>query len=159
MATETTRVSPRKGVVLSEETKNKMVEGRKRTRVIDAYLADLQNNRPSVGRPFDPERAQKRLADIEGFLADSSTSGIQRLKMTQEQINLKQRLKRAETVQPSNGTGSEDEFVNVAAFFSEANSISYTAWRQVGVPAAVLKRAGIKREYKAREQKAKASAQ
>ena len=39
----------------------------------------------------------------------------------------------------------EGAFVEVAASYSKRQGISYAAWREVGVPAAVLKRAGISR--------------
>ena len=39
----------------------------------------------------------------------------------------------------------ENDFVRVAKSFSERKGISYKAWREVGVPARVLKLAGIHR--------------
>jgi hypothetical protein len=39
----------------------------------------------------------------------------------------------------------EDEFVSAAKPYSERKSISYAAWRELGVDAAVLKKAGITR--------------
>jgi hypothetical protein len=41
--------------------------------------------------------------------------------------------------------GLENEFVKVAKSYSARQGISYGAWRSVGVPAAVLKRAGVGR--------------
>ena len=40
---------------------------------------------------------------------------------------------------------TEAAFVDVAKSYSERQGISYTAWREVGVQPAVLKRAGIGR--------------
>jgi hypothetical protein len=37
------------------------------------------------------------------------------------------------------------EFIEVAANYSERHGISYAAWREAGVPAAVLRDAGIGR--------------
>jgi hypothetical protein len=39
----------------------------------------------------------------------------------------------------------EQAFAEVAASYSDRQGISYASWREVGVPAAVLKRAGIAR--------------
>ena len=39
----------------------------------------------------------------------------------------------------------EAEFVAVASTYSSRKGISYTAWRELGVPADVLKRAGVSR--------------
>jgi hypothetical protein len=42
-------------------------------------------------------------------------------------------------------SGFEADFVKAAKGYSERKGISYTAWRELGVPAAVLKQAGIGR--------------
>ncbi len=39
----------------------------------------------------------------------------------------------------------EHEFVGVAKSYSDGKAISYSSWRDVGVPASVLKAAGINR--------------
>ena len=39
----------------------------------------------------------------------------------------------------------EAEFAQVASAYSDRKGISYAAWRSVGVPAAVLKKAGVTR--------------
>ena len=39
----------------------------------------------------------------------------------------------------------EEAFVGAASEYSDRKGISYSAWRELGVPAAVLKRAGVKR--------------
>lgn len=39
----------------------------------------------------------------------------------------------------------EDEFVVHAGAYSDTKGLSYSAWREIGVPAAVLKRAGLSR--------------
>ena len=43
-------------------------------------------------------------------------------------------------------TRSRTRFVDAAAEYSERKGITYSAWRELGVPAAVLKRAGVKRD-------------
>ena len=50
----------------------------------------------------------------------------------------------AETNQPSGAL--EDEFVKHALSFARRRGITYAAWCDVGVPAHVLKRAGIAAE-------------
>ena len=39
----------------------------------------------------------------------------------------------------------EEQFVIAAKGYSERKGISWTAWREVGVPASVLERAGVSR--------------
>lgn len=45
----------------------------------------------------------------------------------------------------------EAEFVSAAKHYSERKGISYAAWRQFGVSAATLKKAGVKRAAAPRE--------
>ncbi len=42
-------------------------------------------------------------------------------------------------------TALEDDFVRVARSYSTRRGISYAAWREIGVDAAVLKKAGLTR--------------
>ncbi len=42
-------------------------------------------------------------------------------------------------------TKMESAFADVAAAYSDRKGISYGAWRSAGVPAAVLKKAGVAR--------------
>ncbi len=51
----------------------------------------------------------------------------------------------AELADPLDMDALEEGFVSSAAGYSERKGISYAAWREAGVPAAVLKRAGISR--------------
>lgn len=65
------------------------------------------------------------------------------MELTQEQMDLEAELQAMSTgIDPST---LEDDFVSVAASYGGRKSISYAAWRAVGVPASVLKRAGISR--------------
>jgi len=60
-----------------------------------------------------------------------------------ERIDLERALSApAETVDISE---LESAFADVAASYSGRKGITYSAWREVGVPAVVLKRAGISR--------------
>ncbi|MCI0424493.1 MAG: hypothetical protein L0Z47_01415, partial [Actinobacteria bacterium] len=44
----------------------------------------------------------------------------------------------------------EKDFVAHAKAYSERKGISYTAWREIGVPAATLKTAGLKETRRSR---------
>ena len=66
-----------------------------------------------------------------------------RLALVQERMDLDAALAAAETTVDL--TALEDGFVEAAAGYGERKGISYAAWREVGVPAAVLKRAGVSR--------------
>jgi len=84
---------------------------------------------------------RERIAEIDSEF-DTATP-MQRLHLTQEKIDLTAKIEVAETI--ADISSLEDEFVNVASDYGETNGISYAAWRAVGVPAAILKRAGVSR--------------
>jgi hypothetical protein len=126
---------------MSDQHKAALAEGRAHGRAIRVYLEALQANKPKRGRKRTPESIKKRLADIERDV--SSATGLRRLELAQERIDLSRELSAGE------GTvdlGSlEKDFVKAAKSYSERKGISYAAWREVGVPAATLKQAGISR--------------
>jgi hypothetical protein len=66
-----------------------------------------------------------------------------RLSLIQERLDLKDELRRLDTAVDL--TDVEAEFVAAAKAYGERKGISYQAWREIGVPAAVLKSAGISR--------------
>ncbi|HEV2369089.1 MAG TPA: hypothetical protein VGR90_04395 [Acidimicrobiales bacterium] len=126
---------------LSPERKEAMAQGREQSRAVRRYLEGIEQRRPRRGRKRTAESVQKQLAAIEGKLAEADP--LTRLKLVQERIDLQKEAERASA--DVNITALEDEFVKVAAGYSERNGISYAAWREIGVDAAVLKRAGIPR--------------
>ena len=84
---------------------------------------------------------RQRIAVIDSEIGDAKP--LQRLHLTQEKLNLAAKIEAAETAVDI--SAFEDEFVAVARDYGETNAISYSAWRSIGVPAAILKRAGIAR--------------
>ena len=101
----------------------------------------MDSNRPKRGRKRTPDSIKKRLTAIEASLPDADPLG--RLKLVQERMDLRQEL---EAMGTKVEMGSlEDDFVKVARTYSDRRGISYAAWREIGVDAAVLKRAGLTR--------------
>lgn len=127
---------------MSDEHKAALAEGREQGRVVRRYLEALESHRPKRGRKRTPESVQKRLADIEQRLA--SADPLSRLHLTQERMDLEQQL-------AASGDGTvdisalENDFVVVAAGYSDRKGITYSAWREAGVEPRVLKAAGIGR--------------
>ena len=107
---------------------------------VKAYLSGLETDRPKRGRKRTVETAQRQLDEVTAAL-DTAT-GLDRLNLLQDRANLTAELAaRAETVDHS---AVEDAFVVHAASYSERHGISKVVWREAGVPAEVLKRAGIR---------------
>ena len=128
---------------MSDEHKSALAQGRAEGRVVRDYLDALRSNKPRRGRKRTPESIEKRLAGIEEQLAGAD--GLTELRLVQERLDLTREL---ETLGQAVDTSMvEAAFVDVAKSYSERQGISDSAWREVGVEASVLKRAGITRTF------------
>ena len=127
--------------MMSDDHKAALALGRNQGRAVRAYLEALEAAKPKRGRKRTPETITKRLAAIE---ADIPTAdAVKRLQLVQERIDLQAELDtQEETIDLE---ALEKEFAAAAKPYSDRKGISYTAWRQIGVPAAALKAAGITR--------------
>jgi hypothetical protein len=131
-----TRRGPKK---LTGNHKAALAEGRRQGHAVRRYLDALDSNKPKRGRPMNVERIKTRLAQISDKIDTASPSV--RVQLTQERINLLEKLSSA---QGKNDMSTyEKDFVKFAKGYSERKGISFTAWKQMGVPADVLKRAGL----------------
>ena len=126
---------------MSDAHKAALSEGRTQSRAVKNYLDALEAHKPKRGRKRTPESIKKKLATIDEAL--ESADPLKRVQLVQEQMDLTAELEKVgETVDISD---LEKGFVGAAKGYSERKGISYSAWRTVGVPAEVLKRAGISR--------------
>jgi hypothetical protein len=105
------------------------------------YLEALKSSKPKRGRKRTAESIQKRLSAVEVEL--TSADPLNELLLLQERRDLQDEFE-------SLGSGTdissaEAEFVKVALDYSKRRHISYATWREFGVDAAVLKRAGVPR--------------
>lgn len=126
---------------MSDEHKAALAKGRLEGRVVRDYLEGLRATKPKRGRKRTADTIKTRLDVIEVELA--SASPLDELLLVQERRDLE-----AELAAKSNAIDMdalEAEFVKVAKSYSDSKSISYASWRDVGVPASTLKRAGIGR--------------
>lgn len=126
---------------MSDTHKAALAEGRKQGRAVRAYLEALESNKPKRGRKRTPESIQKRLERIETEV--SGADPLKRLQMTQEKIDLVAELERMDSGVDLGEL--ERDFIEVAAGYADRKGISYSAFRQLGVSASVLKQAGISR--------------
>lgn len=126
---------------MSDEHKAANAKARAENRAVSDYLEALESNRPRRGRRRSAEVMQKRLEAIAEAL--ESATPIRRVGLIQERIDLEQEIVASgETVDISH---LEAGFVDVGVSYSGRKGITYSAWREVGVPASVLQRAGISR--------------
>lgn len=126
---------------MSTAHKAAMEQGRAEGRVVRDYLEALRSSRPKRGRRRTADTITARLAKIDEELVDASA--IDELQLRQERRDLEAELESFDSGVDLEAL--EEGFVEVAASYGERKGISYATWRDVGVAAATLKRAGITR--------------
>lgn len=126
---------------MTAEHKAALAKGREQGRAVRAYLEGLEAAKPKRGRKRTPETITKRLQAVEGQIPEADP--VKRLQLTQERMDLQAELDAGEDTVDLEGL--EKEFVSAAKGYGERKGISYAAWREIGVPAATLKAAGISR--------------
>jgi hypothetical protein len=126
---------------MTDEHKAALAMGRREGKAVRDYLEALQAHQPRRGRQRTPESIRKRLKEIDSEII--AADPVRQLRLTQDRLDLQSELATAGA--GVNMPRLEDEFVEVAKKYGERNRLSYQAWRQVGVDAAVLKKAGITR--------------
>lgn len=125
-------------MAMSQEHKDALARGRLEARSIKTYLRALDSRRP--GRPVTKESLDKRLDRVDGKLADESDP-LKRVDLLQSKLDIENALANLE--EGANIEELASSFVTHARSYSDRKGISYTAWRQFGVPADVLRKAGI----------------
>ena len=135
MATKRTRTP------MSDEHKAALAEGRNQGRAVRRYLEAMEANKPKRGRKRTPDSMQKRIARIDADLP--SVDPLKRLQLIQERLDLTAEL--GSVGASIDLSELEQGFVDAAADYSSRKGISYAAWRELGVDASVLKRAGVSR--------------
>ncbi|AKL74551.1 hypothetical protein IMCC26256_112291 [Actinobacteria bacterium IMCC26256] len=133
--------APKKPSKISDEHKVKLAAGRDQSRSVARYLEALETHRPKQGRKRSAETVAKQLSATE--LSLKGASGITRLELLQAQRDLKAEAERlSDSVDIA---ALEAAFVKVARAYGERKGINYGTWRDFGVAADVLKKAGIAR--------------
>jgi hypothetical protein len=132
---------PARKTKMTDEHKKALAEGREIGRAVKAYLEALDQHKPRRGRKRTPESITKRLNAINAALPEASP--IKKVELIQERRDLEVELATLGT--KVDISGLEREFAKSAKTYSERKGISYSTWREVGVPADVLKKAGITR--------------
>jgi hypothetical protein len=126
---------------MTDEHKAKLAEGRGLSKPVRDYLEALDGNKPKRGRKRTPDSVKTRLGVIKDELPNASV--IKKLELVQERRNLEVELATMGT--KIDLTELEKGFVGAAKAYSDRKGISYASWREIGVSADVLKKAGITR--------------
>ena len=126
---------------MSAEHKQALAQGREQGRAVRLYLEAVEHHRPKRGRKRTPESIKKRLDTIESKVG--AADPLTRVLLIQERLDLAAELASKET--KVDLTELELGFVKAAAEYGRRKGITYQAWREAGVEASVLRKAGIGR--------------
>lgn len=125
---------------MSAEHKAALARGRNEARAVKQYLVALSQRKP--GRPVTPDRLRERIASLQTRIS-AEPDPLKQLDLRQARLDAEAAL--AKAGEAIDLESLEKGFVAVAGSYSERKGVSYAAWREQGVPADVLKRAGIAR--------------
>jgi hypothetical protein len=125
---------------MTDAHKKALAQGRDLARAVRDYLEHLEWSKPTRGRKRDT--SPERIAELDAQIAEAH-SPLQRLQL----IQLRKDIEAAAETEddPAEGERFRKAFVRAARPYSKSKGISYGAWREVGVPADVLREAGITR--------------
>lgn len=126
-------------MAMSEEHKAALAEGRRQARAIKAYLKAIGSRRP--GRPVTKDGLKSRLEKVNEKL-EAVDNPLDEVELIQTRLDIEKAL--ADIDESQDMEELEAGFVENAAAYSERKGLTYTAWREYGVPAKVLRSAGIK---------------
>lgn len=127
-------------MAMSAEHKAALAEGRRQAKAIKAYLEALGSRKP--GRPVTADSLRKKIDSLNEKIS-VETDPLKRVDMVQQRLDAEDTLSNlASTVDFGQ---LEAEFVKAAKDYSSRKGITYSAWREAGVSAEVLRHADIPR--------------
>ena len=133
--------SAAKRAPMSDDHKAALTVGREQGRAVRRYLEALEAQKPRRGRRRTEESMRKRLEAIESEL--SIADPLKRLHLVQERIDLTEALHATGTAVDFDAL--QADFVKAAGKYGRRKAITYSAWRELGVPPTVLEQAGLSR--------------
>lgn len=125
-------------MAMSDEHKAALARGRNESRAIKAYLHALMNRKP--GRPVSKSTLSAKIGSLAEKI-ETSEDPMDTVDLIQRRLDAEKAL--AELDGAGDMDSLEAGFVEHASSYSRRKGVSYTAWREYGVPAKVLRAAGI----------------
>jgi hypothetical protein len=121
---------------MTDEHKAALAQGRTEGRAVRNYMAALQ----STQAPRRRGRKGKSAAELQEAIMEANDP--------MERLRLRPLLRAAleeESVETIDMESLQADFIKVLVSYSERTGLTYADWREEGVPAAVLKEAGMSR--------------
>ena len=126
---------------MTPEHKAALALGREQSRAVANYLDALELNKPKRGRKRTLDTVKRQLAETTAALGDAA--GISRVELVQRRRDLEVELAAMQAGGGPDMTALEKAFVKYAKGYASRKGITKAAFREVGVPIDVLKRAGV----------------
>ncbi len=126
---------------MSQAHKDALAIGREEGRAVRRYLEAMEAHKPKRGRKRNPDTIEKRLQQIEEKI--ESADALTRVHLVQERLNLTSELANKDAAVDL--VALEEGFIKAAKNYSERKGITYAAWREAGIDASVLRKAGVRR--------------
>jgi len=127
---------------MSAAHKRALAEGRTMSATVDRYLQAV-NTPKRRGRKVTKATLEQRLTDARIRL--KTASGVEKVLVAQEIRDLEAKTARLNSAAETDLKGLESDFIRIAKKFGENRGVGYGAWRDAGVSADVLRRAGVAR--------------
>lgn len=131
---------PKKKSGMSAEHKAALAKGRVQSRAIRDYLNMLEQDGRRSNMSADQLNA--KIHELHSRI-DETDDPARRVELIQRRIDLEEQLNSVEDAPDSDAL--EKGFIDAVKEYSERKGLSYFAWREVGVPAAILRAAGMAR--------------
>ena len=135
----------KKSTAMSAAHKAALAKGRAQSRAVRDYLEMLQKDGRRSSN-LSPDQINAKIHELSTRIEDEPNPA-NRLELVQKRLDLEEQLKSAD--EGPDPEALEKAFVKAAKEYSERKGISYPAWREVGVPAATLREAGVPRTRRA----------
>ena len=126
---------------MTKEHKAALAQGRAEARAIKAYLA-VATAPKKRGRPVTQASLEEKSAGLDEKVR-TEDDPLARVDLIQARIDAQRALDDMESAADLDAL--EAGFIEYAASYSDRKGITWTAWREAGVPAAALRGAGIKK--------------
>jgi len=123
---------------MSKEHKEALARGRKEARAIKAYLRAIEAR--GSGRQPSKETLRSRLEKVNEKIEDTDDP-LKTVDLLQSKLDIEKSLSRAEDQDDFDAI--EADFIENVKSYSERKGITYTAWREFGVPAKTLRAAEV----------------
>jgi hypothetical protein len=128
---------------MSEMHKAALAIGRDEGRVVRRYLEALEAEKTRQGRRRTVERVERQLDETMAALPDAGP--LDRVHLLQRRIDLQEELDALHRDEVLDLAELEAAFIVALPGYSSRKHLTYPAWREAGVPARVLRAAGLRR--------------